>query len=478
MTPAPAGAASAPRQSFRDPDGFVLRTEGRILRCVAQDSVPSVRSFLATPVARELAGSGEMVATRELSEDEQAALGRARTFEEGARWFEHERIPFPSYPYEWSPAMLQAAARLTINLSAKLHTADMALKDATPYNVLFRGPEPVFVDLLSVEPRAPGDAVWRPYAQFASTFLLPLALNGRYGLNLAEMLMTNRDGVSPEHAWRMLSWTGKLRSPFRSLVTIPELLRRMGLVKQSHYSASNTNDPEKARFVLEFLFRHLKRQVERLAPEETRDSSWTNYMGQLSYQQEEFSAKERFVQQVLTESRPGSVLDVGCNTGAFSFLAARSGAQVVAIDYDEAVIDRVWRTAKQEDLDVLPLVVNLARPTPAIGWRYCECDSFLERAQGRFDLVLLLAVIHHLMVSERIPIEEVLNLAAGMTTGAAVVEYVDPSDPMFVTIARGREHLHAGFTVDAFEQCAKRWFTIQRREQVNQTRWMFLLRKR
>jgi len=478
----PAGAAVPEGRSFRDPDGSLVQAGGRILRCVAKAAAARLRIFLASPAAQDLFEAGKLIPTWELPEREQEALGRTWSFEEGrpaeAAWFEHEKVPFPSYPYEWSPGMLHSAARLTLDLSSRLHPAGLGLKDATPYNVLFRGPSPVFIDLLSIERRQPGDAVWRPYAQFASTFLLPLAINRRYGLAIQGLLLVNRDGIDPEQAWRLLSPGARLRAPFLGLVTIPELLRRAGAVRESHYSARSTGNPERASFVLEFFYRRLRRQVGKLEPNARTESTWTGYMGNLSYGREEFEAKEKFVAEVLARQTPRRVLDVGCNTGAFSLMAAREGAEVVAIDSDEAVIDRLWRTASAQKLNILPLVTNLARPTPRMGWRNAECGSFLDRASGRFDLVLMLAVIHHMMVSERIPIGEIMALASDLTTEAVVVEYVDPADPMFRAIARGRGHLHAGFNPDVFRSCSERWFKVERTLEISPTRRLFHLRKK
>jgi SAM-dependent methyltransferase len=199
-------------------------------------------------------------------------------------------------------------------------------------------------------------------------------------------------------------------------------------------------------------------------------------MDSLSYAPAEFAAKEKFVGAALGGAT--RVLDVGCNTGTFSLMAARGGAEVVAIDYDAAVVDRVWREASRERLNVLPLVVNLARPTPATGWRNGEAESFLERAAGRFDLVLMLAVIHHMLVTERVPLEEIMSLTAELTTCSAVVEYVDPADPMFRQIARGRDHLHADLNAAAFVRCAERWFAVEEALQVSPTRRLFRLQKR
>lgn len=453
--------------SFRDPEGSVLRREGRILRRVEPAAAARLRAFLGSPLGQALAAEGAIIETWELPEGG-----------DGAVWFEHRRVRFPSYPYEWSPAMLHAAAAHTIDLACRLHEAGDGLKDGTPYNILFEKGRPVLVDVLSIEPRTPGDSVWRPLAQFASTFLLPLALNRTCGLPLASLLLNQREGIAPETAWKQLSWTARLRRPFLGLVTLPELLRRLGLVKESHYAATPGGDPEKARFVLGYRFRRLRRQVAALAPRAHAESNWTGYMGHLSYAEAEFQRKLNFTAASLAESRPRRVLDAGCNTGAFSLQAARAGASVVAIDSDEAVVDHLWRAAAAERLDILPLAVNLAHPTPATGWRNSECDSFLQRAEGAFDMVLMLAVIHHLMVTERIPIGEILALAALLTRRDAVIEYVDPADPMFRTIVRGREHLHTDFNLIAFERAATAHFTVERRETINATRTIFHLRKR
>ena len=211
-------------------------------------------------------------------------------------------------------------------------------------------------------------------------------------------------------------------------------------------------------------------------------STWSDYMKSHSYSDAHFAGKEKFVREALAETAPGkaetAVLDVGCNTGFFSFLAAeRAGTQVVALDYDPEVVDRVFREAKRRSANVLPLVVDVTRPSPATGWRNAEAASFLERARGRFDLVLMLAVIHHMLVSERIPLEDILDLAADLTRDAVVIEYVDPSDVMFRRLTRGREALHADLTRASFEQALARRFVVVRAQEQG-TRTLYFLRKK
>jgi SAM-dependent methyltransferase len=181
-----------------------------------------------------------------------------------------------------------------------------------------------------------------------------------------------------------------------------------------------------------------------------------------SYSEPAFAAKEQFVDVALREFKPGHVLDVGANTGHFSALAARTGAEVVALDLDPSCVGSIWLRARAEKLNILPLVVDLSRPSPALGWRNSECPSFLDRATGAFDGVLMLAVIHHMLVTERIPLEEILRLASELTTSLLVIEYVGPEDGMFRRLARGREGLHASLSEHVFEGACTKYFDIVR----------------
>ncbi|MBO0798290.1 MAG: class I SAM-dependent methyltransferase [Blastocatellia bacterium] len=470
--------------SFRDPDGRVEIMDDRVLRIVNKSGEASLNAFLASSVAKRLVASGQLVRTRQ-PDDESARkfyeyLRRENSwFAASEAIFEHERIAFPSYPYEWPPEMLHQAGRLTIDLAESTLNEGFGLKDATPYNVLFRGPKPVFVDLLSFERRNPCDPVWKPYAQFVRIFLLPLLANRYFGLPLKQMLLTNRDGLEPEEVYGICGISQKLRFPFLTLVSIPTWLRsRAG--ESTIYRERLLRNAGQARYVLERLFQRLRRQLIKLEPRSGRKSEWSDY---LTFNKNNAPAylneKRVFVEEAIREYRPKNVLDVGCNTGYFSRLAARSGAHVVAIDQDAATVGQLWRNAAAEGLDILPLVVDLTRPSPGVGWRNGENPPFLVRAHGSFDAVLMLAVVHHMLVTERIPLAEILSLAADITTDLLIVEFVAPTDPMFHRLARGRDHLFQGLTNEAFENECRRCFDIVRSRQLaGASRWIYLLRKK
>ncbi len=473
--------------SFRDPAGSLFRCEGRILRVVNGIGAADLEAFLASQSGQKLMSAGAVVPTRALNAAECRELLADPSVRElydsrgGQTILEHEPVDFPSFPYEWTAEMLHAAGMLTLDLAQALLADGLGLKDGTPYNVLFRGPEPVFIDVLSFERRQPGDPTWLPYAQFVRTFLLPLLANQAYGLGLDQILIARRDGLEPEELYRWSKPWQRLRPPFFSLVSMPTWLG--GMHKQddrSIYRKKLLSDPEKARFILDHVLNGLRRTLQRLKPAEGKSSVWADYMtANNNYTTEHFQAKQRFVGEALAEFPSRSVLDVGCNTGHFSAIAARSGARVVALDYDPVVLGDVWRNARREKLDILPLRVDLTRPSPGTGWRNQECSSFLDRARGKFDAVLMLAVIHHMLVTERVPLAEIVDMAAELTTKLLVIEFVGPDDSMFRRLTRGREELHKDLTPELFETQCGRHFEIVRMQHVEGTsRRLYVLRKR
>jgi len=474
---APSGSAlsSFRRLSFRDPAGSILSDGRRILRTVHPDQSRLIVEFLHSATARELMDAGMLVRTWPASPEEREDLPRDP---DGGAVFGHERVAFPSYPHEWSAGMLAAAGHLTLDLAERLLPQGLGLKDATPYNVLFRGPAPLFVDLLSVEQRQPRDATWLPYGQFSRTFLLPLLAARDYHLSPGQTFTLRRDGLEPEDLYALAGALRRLHPGYLGLVTLPVLLGR-GRDNGAAYAPRLADSAEKARFVLAAMLRHARRALRRSTPDPQRTSAWSDYMATKTYDDAAFATKERFVRAALEKARPAALLDIGCNTGHFALLAAELGARVVAVDRDPVVIDVLHRLAVQRAADVLPLVVDISRPTPGVGWRNGEAPAFLDRARGAFDAVLLLALVHHLMVTERVPLDEIADLAAELTRGIAVVEYIGADDPMFRRLLRGRDALFAGYSASQFEAAFNRHFDVVSHQTVPGTdRRLYALRKR
>jgi hypothetical protein len=475
-----------PDPSFRDPMGCCCVFEQGVVRLVGAENVAEFDGFLKTRAAHDYLAKKQLVSTRRLDEVEIARLHASTALKSilaarpNAAIFEHERILFPSYPQEWPPEMLWEAGRLTLDLGRAVLAEDYGLKDATPHNVLFRGSEPVFIDALSFERRNPGDPQWRPCAQFIRSFLLPLLANRRWGIPLADVFTTHRDGLEPEDIYRLCRPWERLHPGILSLVSIPTWLsRRANPDNQEIYQPRLLADAEKARYIVESVFNRMGRALNSLRPAAQRKSTWSDYMAAHSYDDPAFAAKEKFVNDALAEFKPARVLDAGANTGHFSALAAQAGAAVVSIDLDPVCVGQIWRRAREKKLNILPLVVDLARPTPAAGWRNQECPSFLDRATGAFDGVLMLALLHHLLVTERIPLGEILGLASELTTALLVIEFVAPQDAMFRRLTRGRGHLHAALDERAFaEACAAHFEIVKSLALPGTRRTLYCLKKK
>jgi SAM-dependent methyltransferase len=460
--------------SVRDPSGVLVPILGRMFRLVRSEGVANAEAFLGSRTVARWRAEGRMIRTQIVPQADWPAVAGANA---AAMVLEHDVIPFPSYPCEWTPGMLASAGRLTLELAGGLLTEGLGLKDATPLNVLFRGSQPVFVDALSIEPRAPGDPVWLQYGQFVRTFVLPLVAARNLGWSLRRTFTGARDGLAPDELYDALPWRGRFRAPTFGMVTGPVLLNRFvhGRVQTA---MPRSVEPDRARYILDHLLGHLGRALAHAAPA-PRDSAWTAYHDPCIHAPEYHSAKLRVVEQVLREERPGSVLDVGTNDGSVAMLAASLGASVVAIDRDEAAVERAWQLAASRQARILPLVVDLVDPTPGTGWRNEERLPFLARAAGGFDAVLCLAVLHHLVVGERLALGSVMDLVASLVRSVLVAEFVPPEDPWCQLLTQGRPLPAERWSTAVFEAEAGRAFRIEARHPVGASgRVLYVLRRR
>jgi SAM-dependent methyltransferase len=446
--------------SWRDPDGFVVKDQGRILRAVAQGKAAQTRALLAAPWMTRLMADGHIPQTAEL-EGPPPALGTSQAW----AWLEHEEVPFPCFPHEITALQLYDAGCLTLKLAREAAAHGWVLKDASAWNVLFSRGKPVFVDFLSFDAQAP-TGTWIAYGQFVRHFLLPLMLYRHLGLTPAELFLTNRDGIPPERAADLLSRSRLLSPMGLELVLLPKWLSGSGSRLIAGESAGKTRRfaPEVARAVLLRTLRRLQGLLDRLKPETARlRSTWASYEEERAhYSEPDLVAKREFVRAHLGDS--ASVLDLGANAGEFSLLAAERGAEVVAADADHAALLRLYARLRADALvearAVTPLVLNIARPTPAIGWENREVASFLERATGRFDCVLVLGLLHHLLVSERASLPMLLDLLARLEPRRIILEWVDPRDPKFRQLAGLNGGLYRDLDVATLERHLARKFRL------------------
>ena len=471
MTLAPNGLGSF--ETFRDPAGVLIISDEHAVRYVRPEYASEVLQFLYSPLYSTWQKRGDIVATEIV----------ASSLPNSEACLKHPRLFFATYPWEWSPAQWLAAAELTLTLCNEALAKGYVLKDATPLNILFDGPRPVFVDVVSFVRSNPSSPVWLAYGQFIRTFLLPLVAHHWLGWPLGATLL-KRDGYKPEDIYLALPKLRRYHPRLLWPVTLPTLLEKRASGSSRHAAEDLVGKaeainckPEVALQVLRRSLATLRRQIRYVAPP-LSDSQWSSYQATLGhYTSVDVEEKQRFVQNVLDLYRPTNVLDVGANTGTYSLLAASTGARVVSLDTDPAAIERLWRAASERAQNVLPLVANIARPTPSVGWENCESLSLLDRATGRFDMVMMLAVIHHLLLTEQVPLDRIASLCFRLTRRWILVEWVPPSDPMFRKLLCGREDLYGALDENDFGQAFHPYFKTLEHCHLSNGRKLFLMKR-
>jgi ribosomal protein L11 methylase PrmA len=379
------------------------------------------------------------------------------------------QLPFVSYPYEWCFSQLADAARTTLLMQRIALAHGMCLKDASAYNIQFLDGRPVHIDTLSFERYEPGRP-WVAYRQFCQQFLAPLALMSTVDVRLGQLSRICLDGVPLELASRLL--------PLRTLGRL-SLSSHIHLHARAGRRFADRRIGETRRRMsltaLRGLIDNLSAAIERLSPRSTR-TGWTQYEESTTYSAAARAGKERLVRALLQQTRPGVVWDLGANTGRFSRAAADGGAFTVALDADHDATELHYRTCRAAGQPrVLPLVVDLVNPSPGIGWAHAERASLAAR--GPADVVLALALVHHLAIGNNLPFERIADVLHDLGR-CAIVEYIPKHDAGAQRLLANREDHFDDYSEPAFERAFRRRFEICQRVPIPETtRVLYLMRR-
>ncbi|HUR35253.1 MAG TPA: class I SAM-dependent methyltransferase [Vicinamibacterales bacterium] len=430
--------------SFRDPSGHVFRRDGRLFRQVNQRYAADYDRLVASGLYRTLTGRGLLVAHEEVAE--------APDDEGSYRVLAPEVIPFISYPFEWAFSQLKAAALATLAIQRQAVEHGMVLKDASAYNIQFVGAAPVFIDTLSFEQWVEGTP-WVAYRQFCQHFLGPLALMSATDIRLGALSRLFIDGPPLDLVSQLLPATTKLHP---SLLVHLHLHARAQARHGGAAIAGRTPTGFTKRSMLG-LVEHLESAVQKLVYK-AAGTTWADYYAHTNYSDAAMAEKHRLVARMIEASRPATVWDLGANTGAFSVLSARAGAYTLALDFDPAAVERAVRAGQAHDeRRILPLVMDLANPSGAMGWAHEERHSLVER--GPADLVLALGLIHHLSLSNHVPFGMTADFFARIGR-ALVIEFVPPTDSQVLAMLSRMPRAQEGYTQLAFETAYRQRFEV------------------
>jgi hypothetical protein len=447
--------------SFRDPSGFVYTRDGTLYRQVNLSFRDHFEAFLASGLYDELVRDGLLVP------HEQVGLEVSAT-EEAYAVIRPERIPFISYPYEWSFGQLQDAATLTLEVQERALARGFTLRDSSAYNVQFQAGQPVLIDTLSFEPLGEGEP-WDGYKQFCEHFLLPLTLMSSRDIRCGALLRTYMDGVPLDLGSRLL--------PRRTWASRGLLHIHLHAWAQGRYAGSALSTAAKGRSMsrkaLVTLVKNLGTAVRRLSWKPS-GTEWANYTVDNNYSQTAAQSKRDMVVAHLRGRGARTVWDLGANTGEYSRAAREIASLVVSFDMDPAAVERNYRRVRGDrEAGILPLLVDLTNPSPAQGWAGHERLSLEER--GPADAVLALALVHHLAIGHNLPLDRIASYLSRLGR-LLIIEFVPKSDSQVKRLLLSRPDIFPTYTKEEFEIAFARYFTIEAASRVEESeRWLYLM---
>jgi len=455
--------------SYRDPSGAVYRRDGVLLRQVNQVFADEWEALRASGLLDRLTRDRLLVTHAE-------APLEMRLSDDAIAVIRPEIVPVISYPYEWCFSQLRDAALLTLRIQSLALDAGMTLKDASAYNVQFLEGRPILIDTLSFERQVP-DAPWVAYRQFCEQFLAPLALMAKRDVRLGALMRSDLDGVPLDLAARLLPGRTRLDPGLAAHIHLHARSQR----RHADAGATATGPgpsrraPRVSSTGQRALIDNLERTIRALewAPQGTE---WADYTERTNYTDAGRAGKERIVAEMLAQAGGTWVWDLGANTGDFSRLAAALDRRVVAPDADPAAVERHYRRVRDAgETRILPLVMDLMNPSPASGWGVQERASIFERTNA--DVIVALALIHHLAIARNVPLERVSALFASVAP-MAIVEWVPKDDSQVQRLLASRRDIFPDYTLDGFRAAFGRHYEIVRESPVEATaRSLFLLRR-
>ena len=457
--------------SFRDPAGFVFRHEGAIYRQINRSYARHFELLMSSGLYDVLTEDGSLVSHDYVDADRFPAASAGEPY----KIIRPALVPYVSYPYEWCFSQIKDAALLTLSIQERALEHGLILKDASAYNVQFIGCKPIFIDTLSFEQFREGEP-WIAYRQFCQHFLGPLALMAHCDVRTRHLLRNFVDGLPLDLVSRLL--------PRRTLA-------RYSLLAHIHLHAASQKRHEKdgrgkdivqrsnamSKTLQLALVKSLQRAIDRCRLPKFR-TEWSDYYDDTNYTQDNMTAKEALVAAFVESGVSGGAIvhDIGANIGKFSRIVAATGRYVLSHDIDELAVERNYLFDKANSVgNVLPLVLDLNNPSPALGWALSERESLGERAAN--SVVLALALIHHIVISNNVPMASAASYLA-MLARTLIIEFVPKDDSQVQRLLSTREDKFPDYDIQNFRMAFARYYAIRDEQPVGRSgRTLFLLER-
>jgi len=450
--------------SFRDPSGFVYKSESCLLRQINHSYRDDYEKLMNSGLYAELVNKALVI-----PHEEKAVQDDSST--EAYKIIKPQLVEFISYPYEWCFSQLKDAAKATLRIQKIALKHGMSLKDASAFNIQFVKGKPTLIDTLSFEDYKEG-MPWVAYRQFCQHFLAPLALMAKRDVRLSHLFRVYIDGVPLDLASKLLPFITRFQP---GLMFHIHLHSKFQADYGNNEMGSGTKKPGMifSKEALSRLILGLEGLVQKMewAPKGTE---WGDYYASTNYSSSGFEHKRDIIEGWLDKMKTSSVWDMGANMGHFSRIASERGISTISFDIDPAAIEKNYRQVKSVgEKHLLPLMLDLTNPSPNLGWANEERQSISER--GRPGCVFALALIHHLAISNNLPLLNVAAYFRGITD-RLIIEFVPKSDSQVKRLLASRQDVFPQYTKEGFESAFSVYYKIEEQQAIRETeRTLYLM---
>jgi ribosomal protein L11 methylase PrmA len=433
--------------SLRDPAGFIFAFEEGLYRAVNKNYKNDFDLLSSSGLYHHLINKAFLV------EHDEGSTRFTFNDLDAYKVLKIQKLTFISYPVEWCFGQLKTAALFTLQLQKIALDYGMTLKDASAFNVQYRGAKPIFIDILSFEKYKDGSP-WLAYEQFCRHFLAPLALMSYRDDRLQQLLRIYMDGIPLDLATELL--------PRASYFNLPLLTNIILQAKAQQWFSkfTPTSTPIVKKQALMALIDNLYNLIEGLKVRK-KNSAWNNYYEDACiYTNQAMISKHQIIEELLDKAKPKMVWDLGANDGKFSRVASTKNIYTVSMDFDHNSVESNYLNAcRNNDLYLLPLLMNIINPSPAQGWSSCETKSLIER--GPVDTMLALALIHHLVISHSLSLASIAASFASMCN-SLIIEFVPENDPQILYLLRSKPvpSFEELYNIEIFEREFKKHFVF------------------
>ena len=427
--------------SFRDPAGKIFYKENRVFRRLSSMGAERYLALKESGIITHSISKGFLIGTKEITDAEINKNNGEELI------LEHDKIPYISYPYEWSFSQLKKAAIFHLDFHLFLLENNATLIDASAYNVQFVGSKLKFIDVLSIQKYNEGE-YWKGHKQFCENFLNPLVLKSKKGIKFNNWFKGNLEGIETNELNNLLSIFDKLS--YNIFVHV-HLLNKI----EEKYTSKKTLEPIKknknkiSKKNLMAMLSQLKSFISGLKDHKSV-STWDGYSANNSYSNEDKNKKIDFVSNFCKENNFDLMADLGCNDGEYSNLCLKNGCKkVIGFDFDINAINRAYVNASKENLNFLPLYFDASNPSSNIGWHQNERKGFIERAN--FDALIALAFEHHLAIGKNIPLDDVVRWLVSLAP-VGLIEFVPKEDETIKKMLEFKGDIFPKYTQANFEK--------------------------